>query len=363
VAKQNNAAKRRRKRSRWGRRPQIGAQPGAFVLAEPDTPVTARVFDYGPGRCHEWEPTVAEIGPPPSEVAVRWTDIHGLSDRSVLEGLASAFQIHPLALADMVNVPQRAKLDLYDHNHMIIVHMVRLLDSGAYEFEQVSIVVGERWVLTVQELEGDVFEPVRRRLRDKLGNVRSMGADYLVYVLLDAIVDAYFPVAERIGQMSEDLEREIISDGGGDRSDLNRIHALRAELREIDRPVRQMQALLSSLLRGGQSPISAEVSVWLRDVYDHVLQVREQLDHMRDFATALMELQLSSINNKMNEVMKVLTAIASIFIPLTFIASIYGMNFEFMPETHWRWGYPAVVVLMVGVAMGLVVMFRRKGWL
>lgn len=364
MAKQNSGAKRKRKRkrSRWGRRPQVGAQPGEFVLAEAGTPVTARAFDYGPERCREWEPTLAELGPPPSEVAVRWIDIHGLSDQAVLERLASAFSIHPLALADMVNVPQRAKVDLYDHNHVIIMHMVRLLDSGAYEFEQVSMVIGDGWVLTVQELEGDVFDAVRRRLREKLGNVRTMGADYLVYALLDSVVDAYFPVAERIGALSEELEREIIGDGG-DRTDLNQIHALRAELREFDRPVRQMQALLSTLLRGGQSPISEEVRVWLRDVYDHVLQVREQLDHMRDFATALMELHLSTVNNRMNEVMKMLTTIASIFIPLTFIASIYGMNFETMPETHWRWGYPLVIGVMITVAGGLVYMFRRRGWL
>src|SRR5690606_10407054 len=154
-----------------------------------------------------------------------------------------------------------------------------------------SLVVGDHWVLTVQELDGDVFEPVRVRLRERLGNVRAMAADYLVYALLDAVVDAYFPVAERLGAMFEELEREIIEDGG-DRNDLNRIHGLRSELREFERPVRQMQALLSSLLRGDHSPISEEVRVWLRDVYDHVLQVREQLDRMRDFATALMELHL-----------------------------------------------------------------------
>ncbi len=332
------------------------------MLAEPDTPVTAQTFDYGPDHCREWEPKLSEIGRPSDEIAVRWVDVHGLSDKAILDQLASAFSIHPLALADIVNVPQRAKVDVYDDNHVIIMHMVRLVGDGSHEFEQVSLVVGDRWVLSVQEEGGDVFEPLRIRLREKLGNVRSMGVDYLVYALLDAVVDAYFPVAERIGLSFEELEREIIEDGG-DRNDLNRIHALRGELREFERPVRQMQALLSTLLRGDQSPISDEVRVWLRDVYDHVLQVREQLDRMRDFANALMELHLSTANNKMNEVMKVLTVMASIFIPLTFIASIYGMNFEYMPELHWKASYPAVVVVMVMVGGGLFVMFRRRDWL
>ncbi|MFO7563109.1 MAG: magnesium/cobalt transporter CorA [Enhygromyxa sp.] len=363
-AKSNAKRKRRHKRAKRGRRPEAGAEPGELVLPESDRPVTARVIDYGPEYHREWEPKRAELGPPPAEVPVRWIDVHGLSDKAVLETLATGFAIHPLALADIVNAPQRAKVDAYEHNHMIITHMVRLTEHGGVEFEQVSMVVGDRWVLTVQELDEpiDVFDPVRNRVREKLGHIRWMGVDYLVYGLLDAVVDAYFPVADRLGVMFEELERRIVEDGG-DRKDLHRIHELRGELREFDRPVRQMQALLTSLLHSDQSPISESVQVWLRDVYDHVLQVRDQLDRMRDFATALMDLYLSTANNKMNEVMKLLTVMASIFIPLTFIASIYGMNFEYMPETHWRFGYPLVVTLMIGVAVGLFWMFKRRQWL
>jgi magnesium transporter len=365
-AKTNAKRKRRHRRVRRGRRPEAGSRPGELVLPESDQPVTARVIDYGPEFLREWEPKLTELGPPPAEVPVRWIAVQGLSDKSVLDALATAFAIHPLALADIVNVPQRAKVDAYEHNHVIITHIIRLTEPGGVEFEQVSLVVGDRWVLSVEEHNGspagDVFEPVRARVREKLGHVRCMGADYLVYTLLDAVVDAYFPVADQIGLMFEDLERQIVEDGG-DRKDLHRIHELRGELREFDRPVRQMQALLSSLLRGDQSPISEGVQVWLRDVYDHALQVRDQLDRMRDFATALMELYLSTANNKMNEVMKVLTVMASIFIPLTFIASIYGMNFEVMPETKWEFGYPAVIGVMVAVASGLFWMFKRREWL
>lgn len=363
----NVKRKRKHKRAkRKERRPSVGSRPGELVLAEPVTPVTARIFDYGPESYREWEPQLAEISRPPAEVPVRWVDVHGLSDKAVLETLGSAFSIHPLALADIVNVPQRAKVDAYEHNHVLIIHMVRLLENNGVDFEQVSIVVGDRWVLTVQESgethEGDVFEPLRNRIRQKLGHVRTMGPDYLVYALLDMVVDAYFPVADRIGVMFEALERQIVEDGG-DRNDLNRIHELRGELRDFERPVRQMQALLSTLLQGAQSPISEGVRVWLRDVYDHVLQVRDQLDRMRDFATALMELHLSTANNKMNEVMKVLTVMASVFIPLTFIASIYGMNFDYMPETEWRWGYPAIVGVMVMIGAALFIMFKRRDWL
>jgi magnesium transporter len=367
VAKPNNAKrKRKHKRVKRGRRPSVGSRPGELVLAEHVTPVTARVFEYGPDSYREWEPKLAEISPPSADVPVRWVDVHGLSDKAVLETLGSAFTIHPLALADIVNVPQRAKVDAYEHNHVIIIHMVRLLDNNGTDFEQVSLVVGDRWVLTVQEgsavHDGDVFEPLRNRIREKLGSVRTMGADYLVYAMLDAVVDAYFPVADRIGMAFEELERQII-ESGGDRNDLNRIHELRGELRDFERPVRQMQALLTTLLQGAQSPISDGVRVWLRDVYDHVLQVREQLDRMRDFATALMELHLSTANNKMNEVMKLLTVMASVFIPLTFIASIYGMNFDFMPETKWAYGYPVIVGVMAAIGIGLFVMFKRRDWL
>jgi magnesium transporter len=357
--------RRRRSLKRDDRRPQVGARPGEFVLPspEPDRPVTIHAFDYGPDTCHEWDPKFEELEPPPETpgLSVRWIDIHGLADGAVLERLGTKFEIHPLALADIVNVPQRAKVDAYERNHLIIVRMVRLV-HGSPDYEQVSMIVGERLLVTVQEQDGDVFEPIRTRLREKLGNIRAMGPDYLAYALLDAVVDAYFPVAEHLAAAFEEIEREIIEDGG-DRNDLNRIHALRSELRELDRPVRQTQALITTLLRGENSPISEPVRVWLRDVYDHALQVRDQLDRMRDFATALMELYLSTANNRMNEVMKVLTVIASIFIPLTFIASIYGMNFKYMPETQLRGAYPAVLLVMLAIGGGLFVWFKRRDWL
>lgn len=353
-----------RKRSPERRRPAVGARPGELVAPTKSAPAEIQVFDYGPELCQEWRPSAEELDATskPEGARVRWVDVHGLSDVELLQRLAESFEIHPLALADVVNVPQRAKVDPYENNHLLILRMVRALDDGSVAYEQVSMIVGEGWLLTVQEQVGDVFEPLRTRLREKLGNVRTMGADYLAYALLDAVVDAYFPVADRIASQFEELEREIIEDGG-DRDDLNRIHSLRGELRDFDRPVRQMQKLLSTLLQSDQSPIAPDVRVWLRDVYDHVLQVRELLDRQRDFATALMELHLSTANNKMNEVMKVLTVIASIFIPLTFIASIYGMNFQNMPELGTQWGYPAVLSVMAAIGVGLYLLFRRRDWL
>jgi len=361
----------RRKLARWGRRPEAGARPGELVPPEEDTgPTNVHCFEYCPDSVREWSPSLVELGPP-SSGNFRWIDVQGLSNLELLRRLAEVFELHPLALADIVNVGQRAKVDAYDRNHLIILRMVRLCrplqaQPGEcklfIEYEQVSMLVGSNWVLTVQEHPGDVWDPLRNRLREKLGNARVMGADYLAYALLDAIVDAFFPVADHLGEQFELLEHEIIADGG-DRRDLNRIHELRGELREFDRPVRQTQALLTTLLNSDQTPISEGVRVWLRDVYDHTLQVREMIDRHRDFATALMELHLSTANNKMNEVMKLLTVISSIFIPLTFIASIYGMNFQHMPELdHW-WGYPLVLVVMLGVAATLITFFRRRDWL
>lgn len=367
IGEQLTRTQERRKVARWGRRPEAGAQPGELVLPDEDVPVDVVAFDYGPDLVREWVPSVEELGPPPPEVAVRWVDVQGLGALDLLRRLADVFKLHPLALADIVNVGQRAKVDAYDHNHLIILRMIRLCSSHDHgpliiEYEQVSMLVGPNWVLTVQEHAGDVWDPLRSRLREKLGNVRLLGADYLAYGLLDAIVDAYFPVVDHLGGQFELLENEII-ESGGDRRDLHRIHELRSELREFDRPVRQTQALLSTLLHGDQTPISEGVRVWLRDVYDHTLQVREMIDRHRDFATALMELHLSTANNKMNEVMKLLTVISSIFIPLTFIASIYGMNFRHMPELQHWWGYPLVLVLMLTVATALITFFRRRDWL
>ncbi len=364
-----------RRIGRWGRRPEVGARPGELVPPVEDSPVEVHAFDYSSEQCREWRPRLSEIGPTPPECRIRWLDVHGLSDLGVLERIADVFEVHPLALADIVNVGQRAKVDAYEHNHLIVLRMIRLcprsealarrVQGGAnglvIEYEQVSMVVGDNFVLTLQEAGGDVFDPIRNRLRERLGNVRHMGPDYLAYVLLDAVVDAYFPVADHIGAQFEALERQMVEDG--DQIDLNRIHMLRSELRDFDRPVRQMQALLSTLLNSDQSPISEGVRVWLRDVYDHVLQIRELIDRHREFAIALMELHLSTANNKMNEVMKLLTVISSIFIPLTFIASIYGMNFEFMPELHQPWGYPLVLLVMVTVASVLILFFRRRNWL
>lgn len=363
----------RRKVARWGRRPEAGARPGELVLPEDDDGIDIHAFDYGPDIVREWSPSLDELGPPPEGYAVRWVDVRGLGNLDLLRRLADVFHIHPLALADVVNVGQRAKVDAYDHNHLIVLRMVRLcycdpkevaqgMSSCWIEYEQVSMLVGPNWVVTVQEYAGDVWEPIRNRLREKLGNVRMMGTDYLAYVLLDAIVDAYFPIVEHLGEQFEALERQIIGEGA-DRQALNRIHELRSELREFDRPVRQTQALLTTLLNSDQTPISDAVRVWLRDVYDHTLQVREMIDRNREFATALMELHLSTANNKMNEVMKVLTVISSIFIPLTFIASIYGMNFEHMPELAQWWAYPLVIVVMGTVATLLITYFRRRDWL
>ncbi|MCA9696289.1 MAG: magnesium and cobalt transport protein CorA, partial [Myxococcales bacterium] len=197
---------RTRRRGRWGRRPLAGARPGELVLAEAADPIQVQAFDYGPDYCREWQPRLEQLGPMSESVrdggklVVRWVDVAGLSDADMLQRLAEAYRIHPLALADIVNVPQRAKVDHYDHNHLLIVHMVRLLANGTPEYEQVSMLVGEGWLLTVQEQPGDVFDPIRTRLREKLGNVRNMGADYLAYALLDAVVDAYFPVAEHLAQ-------------------------------------------------------------------------------------------------------------------------------------------------------------------
>ena len=297
---------------------------------------------------------------------VLWLNVDGLGDLNVLKKLGQHWDLHPLALEDVLNVPQRAKMEDYDQYAFLIFRMGFADMAAQGLMEQVSLFLGPSYVLTFQEEPRDVFEPVRQRLRQRRGRIRHSGADYLAYALLDAAIDGFFPVLEALGEELEALEDAVLDDPTRDA--MEAIHAIRRTLTHVRRAIWPMREAVQSFSHSEAEWITDATKVFLRDCQDHVLQVLDVLESYRELAGSLMETYLSSQSFRMNEVMQVLTIIATIFIPLTFIAGIYGMNFDGasspvnMPELRWYWGYPFSLGLMAVVALCLVVFFRRKGW-
>jgi magnesium transporter len=277
----------------------------------------------------------------------------------VLTRLSERLHFHPLALEDVFNVPQRPKVERYGDHYLIILRMLRL--TPEIEEEQVGMFFGASYVITVQERpDGDVFEGVRERIRKSHGRLRVAGADHLAYALIDAVVDGYFPALERLGEQMERLEDACVIERGG--FILPKIQLLRRDLLTLRRAIWPMREAVVAIGREDSTLITPETRVFLRDCYDHTLEALEIVETDRETASSIMEIYLAMQNQRLNEVMKVLTVIATLFIPLTFIASIYGMNFEHMPELKWTYGYPAALALMGAVAGGLVYYFKRRGW-
>jgi len=349
----------RRKRFRK-RRPPAGAPPGAFVVPEQAQAPRIHVIEYTADRVNEADLTDPEaLQAYCDSKGTRWIDVQGLGDEKVLSRIGELFGIHPLAMADVVNVPQRPKVEEYEEHALVISQIAELRGSGDVEFEQFSMVLGSGCLVTFQERYGDPFDPVRQRIRQG-GPIRRMGADYLMYALIDAVIDGYYPALETLGDSLENLEERIFA--RPQPGALRDIQHIRHELLQFRRVVRPTRETVNALLRESRFICDA-VRVYLRDCYDHTVQVMDVVETYRELASGLMEVHLSRVSNRTNEVMKVLTIVSSVFIPLTFIAGIYGMNFEFMPGLRERWGYPATLASMVVVAAGMLYYFWRKGWL
>ncbi len=344
------------------RHPPVGARPGTLMIAhDSPAPRIQRIFFSGSALEREDIADPASISPPaPDASGVTWIDVQGFGDRRVIEAIGARFSIHPLALEDVVNTPQRPKTETYDHHQLYITRMVRLLDERL-DIEQVSIFVGRGYVLTFQERHGDVFDPVRTRIDQGKGPIRNAGADYLAYALIDAVIDGYYPVIEKLGDEFEALEDRLVFEAKS--STLNEINRIKRQLLGLRRAVGPQRDAINMLVRGDSDYFGETARLYLRDCYDHCVQIGDLLESYREMAGSLLGTYLSSISNRTNEVMKVLTIMASIFIPLTFLAGIYGMNFEFMPELRQRWAYPVLMVLMVGTATGMLLYFRRLGWI
>jgi magnesium transporter len=355
---------RRRKliQTRSGKR---GLPPGTpiYVGEAAGLPPDITVFDYDADKVlEERVGSIEECFPFRDKPSVTWINIDGLQNVQVIGALAERFGLHPLVQEDVVNTDHRPKVEDFDDYIFIVVKMMQW-DAANEEatIEQVSLVLGENFVISFQERPGDVLEAVRGRIRAGKGRIRRMGSDYLAYSLLDAIVDGYFAVLERRGEQVELLEDELISRPGPET--LKTIYQLKRDglfIRKSIWPVREMVAGLERL----ESPLVGDgLSAYLRDLYDHTIQVIDTTETLRDMLSGMLDTYLSSVSNRMNEVMKVLTIVATIFIPLTFIAGIYGMNFKAMPELEWRWGYAGALLLMVAVAVGMILYIKRKKWI
>jgi magnesium transporter len=264
-------------------------------------------------------------------------------------------------MEDAVNVPQRPKAEAYERQHLVITRMSRILAGGAIDIEQVSLFIGSHYLLSIQERPGDVFDPVRERIRAGKGLIRRSGSDYLAYALIDAILDGYYPVLEQLGDRLQTIEDRILHQAT--RASQQGIHRVRRDLLVLRRAVWPQREAVGALVREESPLITPTVRQYLRDCLDHAAQIMDVIDTYRELASNLMDMQLSSMGQRTNEVMKVLTIMASIFIPLTFMAGLYGMNFEYLPELHYRWAYPALLGVMAGVVIGMLVYFRRRGWL
>jgi magnesium transporter len=356
-----------KKRGRLIRKGQqkAGLPPGTpvYVGDRKAEAVKISLWEYNESGFTEKEiEDVKEVFPVKDTPGVSWINVDGLHDVALIENLGAQFGWHPLIMEDMVNTEQRPKMDDYGPYIFVSFKMLSYEDeSSQVEVEQVCLLVGDNYVFSFQEKEGDIFNAVRERIRSGKGRIRKMGADYLAYALIDTVVDNYFFILEKLGERIEDLEEAVVDNPIP--STLQEIHKVKRELIFLRRSVWPLRELINNLDRGESPVIKKSTRLYLRDVYDHTIQVIDTVETFRDIVSGMHDTYLSSISNRMNEIMKVLTIIATIFIPLTFIAGIYGMNFQFMPELKWRYGYFLVWGVIIFLALVMLYFFRRKKWL
>lgn len=361
------AHKRSRKRGdRIQRRTLPGASPGTLVVDPQAPPPIIQLMCYD--RQNLIERTVEDLShikELSQKWPVTWINVSGLGSAAIIEKLGEIFSIHRLVLEDVVNVHQRSKVEQYRNYYFIVWRLAESRERVSTE--QLSLILGNNYVLTFQERTGNFYDPVRERLRKSSGQIRCVGPDYLAYALLDASIDHYFPVLEVMGERLEEFENVVIENPS--QETISQIHSVRRDLLVLRRAVWPMREAINALLRESAPPITEDTKIYFRDCYDHTVQIIDLLENYRDIASSMMEVYLSSLSMRMNEIMKVLTIFAAVFIPLTLIAGIYGMNFNpeaspwNLPELNWFYGYPFALGLMVLVALGMLVYFRKKGWL
>jgi magnesium transporter len=352
------------------RKPPPGSAPGTLVIDESAPKPVIRAICY---NGHEFEETLLVR---PNEAIpmitdrrdrVTWVHVHGLGNEAVLRELGIIFNVHPLALEDVVHAGHRPASAEYDAHRMVIARSLERAAGGEIHSEQVSMFLGEGVLLTFHEKSNDHFDAIRERLRRGRGLMRRMGADYLLYSLLDSVIDHLFPLMQALGDELEEIEADVLR--SPERTTLARVHRIKADLLAVRRTVWPLRDVVSSLLRDDTGLVQPDTKIHLRDCYDHAVQLIEMVETDRELASSLLDVYMSSLGLRTNEVMKTLTVVTTVFVPLTFVAGVYGMNFDTgagafnMPELKWRYGYPVVMGAMALLALAILMAIRRAGWL
>ncbi|MCL4155109.1 UNVERIFIED_CONTAM: hypothetical protein GTU68_063138 [Idotea baltica] len=344
---------------------KIGQIPGSIVYTGDKSKenLALEVFDYTNDNCSERIlKSITDTFEFKDTNSTTWINFNGLNYVNDIEAIGKYYDLHPLVLEDIVNIRQRPKIDEYENYIFVVLKMLYYDNDEKIVSEQVSFILGKNYVISFQESEGDVFDTVRDRLRHGKGRIRSMSSDYLLYTLIDAIVDHYFSVIEILGDKIEDFETAIFSGHAND--DVSKeIQNLKREILRVRRAIFPLREVVSRIEKNDTNLIQNKTLTYYRDIYDHLIHVSENIDIYREMIWSLMDMYMTSISNKMNEVMKVLTIMASIFIPLTFIAGIYGMNFDYIPELHYKHSYFILWGVMILLFLGMLYYFRKKKWL
>lgn len=354
------------RRKKQKRKSKLGLPPGSLVFTgeQKMEQVDISVFNYSETFFNELRPKsideVVELIKNSSGVI--WINIDGLHEEKSIESLCTFLDIHKLTMEDIVNVSQRPKLEEYPkYVHSVIKDITYNAEEECFDYEQLSFLLKENILITFQERSGDVFDGVRKRIREGIGFVRKRGADYLMYGLLDMVVDNYFVILENFGEKLEDLETELLENP--DKNSLTKLHNIRRETLGLRRTVYPLREMVAAFEKLDEPLFSQSNKVFTRDLYDHTIKVIETIEIYRDMTSSLLDLYINSVSNKMNEVMKVLTIMTSIFIPLSFISGVYGMNFQNMPELSYKYGYFIVLGLMAVVFIGIIIYLKRRKWL
>jgi magnesium transporter len=344
---------------------KTGLPPGSLVhIGEEKTErVGIRLVDYDGKQLQEKDlETIEECFPFKGEPTVSWVNVDGVHDVEMIGKLGKQFGVHPLVLEDVVNTAHRPKVEDFGNYLFIVIKMLHYDEKQEHvQSEQLSLILGRDFLISFQESQGDHFNSVRERIRKSKGRIRNAGSDYLAYALIDAVVDHYFSILELFAEKMQALEEELISEPRSETMEM--IHHMKREMIYVRKQVWPMREVANGLTRGEFDLIEDSTVIYLQDVHDHTIQVIDTLESLRDMLSGMLDIYLSTMSNKMNEVMKLLTIMASIFIPLTFIAGIYGMNFKYMPELEWQWGYFAVWAVMVVVVVSMLILFKKKNWL
>lgn len=349
---------------------KTGLPPGTAIhVGEKKTDrVRMSVVDYDRDNYEAFFPEdIKECESFKQKPSVTWINIDGLHEAQKIEAFGECFGLHPLTIEDILHTTQRPKMDVFDEYVFLVIKMPRLhIETNQIETEQVSLIISGNYLLTFQELEGDTFDAVRSRIKTNKGRIRRMGVDYLAYALMDSVIDHYFAILEQVGEQIEELEEELVDNPSPET--LQKIHALKREMILLRKSVWPLREVISGLQRDEVPQITEAIHFFLKDLYDHTIQVIDTVETFRDIISGMVDIYLSSVSNRMNEVMKVLTIYAAIFIPLTFIAGIYGMNFNpekspfNMPELNWAYGYPFALGLMLVLGLGMLLYFKKKNW-